>query len=59
MLKRILVGAGIVVAVILAFRYCEFKKGDDSAIEYNTNLIQQQILNVGKFCSFMSKYNVE
>ena len=47
MLKRILVGAGIVVAIILAFKYCEFKKNDD-AIEYNTNLIQQQILNVGK-----------
>lgn len=48
MLKRILVGAGIVVLVILAFKYCEFKKDDDAAIEYNTNLIQQQILNVGK-----------
>jgi hypothetical protein len=23
-------------------------KGDDSAIDYNTNLIQQQIVNVGK-----------
>jgi lipopolysaccharide export LptBFGC system permease protein LptF len=48
MLKRILVGAAIVVAIILAFKYCEFKKGDDAAIEYNTSLIQQQILNVGK-----------
>ena len=48
MLKRILVGAGIVVAIILAFKYCEFKKNDDAGIEYNTNLIQQQILNVGK-----------
>ena len=48
MLKRILVGGGIVIAIILAFKYCEFKKDDDTAIEYNTNLIQQQILNVGK-----------
>jgi lipopolysaccharide export LptBFGC system permease protein LptF len=48
MLKRILVGAGIVVAIILAFKYCELKKNDDAGIEYNTNLIQQQILNVGK-----------
>jgi lipopolysaccharide export LptBFGC system permease protein LptF len=48
MIKRILVGAAIVVAIILAFKYCEFKKGDDAAIEYNTSLIQQQILNVGK-----------
>ncbi len=47
-LKRILVIALIVLAIALAFKYCEFKKEDDSAIEYNTNLIQQQILNVGK-----------
>jgi lipopolysaccharide export LptBFGC system permease protein LptF len=48
MLKRILVGIGIIIVIILAFKYCEFKKNDDSSIDYNTNLIQQQILNVGK-----------
>ncbi|MGO4770796.1 DUF4230 domain-containing protein [Flavobacterium sp. W22_SRS_FK3] len=48
MLKRILVVTGIIIAIFLAFKYCEFKKGDDSTIDYNTNLIQQQILNVGK-----------
>ncbi len=48
MLKKIVVVSGIVLAIILAFRYCEFKKNDDAGIEYNTNLIQQQILNVGK-----------
>lgn len=48
LLKRILLIALIVLAIALAFKYCEFKKGDDSSIEYNTNLIQQQILNVGK-----------
>jgi lipopolysaccharide export LptBFGC system permease protein LptF len=48
MLKRIIVGAVIVVAILLAFKYCEFKKGDDSTLDYNTNLIQQQIVNVGK-----------
>ncbi|WP_268849003.1 DUF4230 domain-containing protein [Flavobacterium aestivum] len=48
MLKRVLVGAAIVVAIILAFKFCEFKKGDDSSLDYNTNLIQQQIVNVGK-----------
>lgn len=48
MLKRIIIGAILVVAIILAFKFCEFKKGDNSSIEYNTNLIQQQILNVGK-----------
>ncbi|MDR7212485.1 DUF4230 domain-containing protein [Flavobacterium piscis] len=48
MLKKILVGAAVIIAIILAFKYCEFKKDDDSTIDYNTNLIQQQILNVGK-----------
>ncbi|TCN51060.1 DUF4230 domain-containing protein [Flavobacterium circumlabens] len=48
LLKRILSVAVIVVLVILAFKYCQFKKEDDSTIDYNTNLIQQQIVNVGK-----------
>lgn len=48
MLKRIIVGAILVVVIILAFKYCEFKKADDSIMDYNTNLIQQQIVNVGK-----------
>ena len=49
MLKRIIVAAVIVVIIILAFKYCEFKKDDDStSLDYNTNLIQQQIVNVGK-----------
>jgi uncharacterized membrane protein YfhO len=48
MLKRIIVGAVVVVVIILAFKFCEFKKQDDSSLDYNTNLIQQQIVNVGK-----------
>ncbi|MFB0910446.1 MAG: DUF4230 domain-containing protein [Flavobacterium sp.] len=48
MLRRLLVFMGMIVAVVLSFKYCELKKGDDSAIDYNTNLIQQQIVNVGK-----------
>lgn len=47
-MRRILIIAGIVVAVILAFRFCEFKKDDHSTIEYDTNLIQERIVNVGK-----------
>jgi len=39
---------GIVLGVILLFKYCEFKKDGDSTLDYNTNLIQQQIVNVGK-----------
>ena len=46
-MKRILIGAGVIIAVVLLFKFCDFKK-DESNIEYNTNLIQQQILNVGK-----------
>jgi lipopolysaccharide export LptBFGC system permease protein LptF len=47
-LKRILVLASVVFLIILAFKFFQFKKDDDKDIEYNTNLIQQQILNVGK-----------
>lgn len=46
-MRRILIGLVIIGAIILLFRFCEFKKSDDS-IDYNTNLIQQQIVNVGK-----------
>lgn len=46
-MKRILVILAVIFAVVLLFRFCDFKK-DDSSLEYNTNLIQQQILNVGK-----------
>ncbi|SDZ96412.1 Protein of unknown function [Flavobacterium gillisiae] len=48
MLRRLLIFMGLIVTVVLLFKYCEFKKEDDSAIDYNTNLIQQQIVNVGK-----------
>ena len=48
LIKRIIVLAALVLVIVLAFKYCEFKKEDDSTIDYNTNLIQQQILNVGK-----------
>lgn len=46
-MKRILIGVAVIVGVILLFKFCDFKK-DESNIEYNSNLIQQQILNVGK-----------
>ncbi|MNX94119.1 hypothetical protein D3C86_1263380 [compost metagenome] len=36
------------VVIILAFRFCEFKKVDSATIEYDTNLIQERIVNVGK-----------
>ena len=48
MLRRILIGIGIIVGIFLLFNFCDFKKNDDEDVTYNTNLIQQQILNVGK-----------
>ena len=48
MLKRILIGVGVVVGIFLLFKFCDFKKREDEDISYNTNLIQQQIVNVGK-----------
>jgi Protein of unknown function (DUF4230) len=48
MKNRILIGIGVLVVFVLLFKFCEFKKTDTSSIEYNTNLIQQQIVNVGK-----------
>lgn len=49
MLKRIAIAVAAGIILFLLFRYCQFRKDDDLAtIEYNSNLIQQQILNVGK-----------
>jgi lipopolysaccharide export LptBFGC system permease protein LptF len=48
MLRRILIGIGIIGGIFLLFKFCDFKKNDDQDISYNTNLIQQQIVNVGK-----------
>lgn len=48
MVKRVLVAILIVLVILLSFKYCEFKKQDNSTIDYNSNLIQQQIVNVGK-----------
>lgn len=48
MLKRILIGIAAALIIFLLFKFCDFKKDEDQDITYNTNLIQQQILNVGK-----------
>lgn len=48
MQKRVFIGTGIIISTILLFKFCEFKKGDSADLDYNTNLIQQQIVNVGK-----------
>ncbi|TRX41514.1 DUF4230 domain-containing protein [Flavobacterium restrictum] len=48
MLKRIVIGVVLVGVVVLLFKFCDFKKAPDTDVSYNTNLIQQQIVNVGK-----------
>ncbi|MFV8342291.1 DUF4230 domain-containing protein [Flavobacterium sp. XS2P39] len=48
MLRRLLTTIGIIAGIFLLFKFCDFKKSDDDDISYNTNLIQQQIVNVGK-----------
>ena len=48
MIKKIVIVVILISAVILLFKYCDFKKNDQDDISYNTNLIQQQIVNVGK-----------
>ena len=48
MFRRILSAIAVIGGIFLLFKYCDFKKNDDKDITYNTNLIQQQILNVGK-----------
>ena len=48
MRNRIIVIVISIIGIVLLFKFCEFKKGDSSTLENNTNLIQQQIVNVGK-----------
>jgi lipopolysaccharide export LptBFGC system permease protein LptF len=48
MFKRFIIFFGLIAAVALSFKYCEFKKDDDSTKIDGAGLIQQQILNVGK-----------
>ena len=47
-MKKIIIGVAALVLVVLLFRFCEFKKQDGSSLTSDTNLIQQQIVNVGK-----------
>ncbi|MFL9830674.1 DUF4230 domain-containing protein [Flavobacterium sp. ARAG 55.4] len=48
MIKKTVTTIIIVCIVVLLFKYCDFKKNNEADISYNTNLIQQQIVNVGK-----------
>ena len=44
----IIAGVGIVISIFLLFKFYDFKKEDNSNLDYNTNLIEQQIVNAGK-----------
>jgi len=45
--RRIIFISCCIIGFLLAYRYCEFKN-DTSSLESDTNLIQQQVVNVGK-----------
>lgn len=45
-MRRVLIVIAFVIVAVFTVRY--FYRSDNSSIEYNTNLIQQQINNVGK-----------
>ena len=47
-MKRILLGAVIVIILVLGFRYCENRNEDRARLEESSSLIQEQIKNVGK-----------
>jgi len=48
MLRRFFIFLGLIVTVVLLFKFCEFKKEDEATTIDSAGLIQQQILNVGK-----------
>lgn len=47
-MKRILVGIIIVLVALLVFKTCADKKEENSILQENSMLIQQQIQNVSK-----------
>jgi len=47
-MKKILFGALITLIVLFTFKYCEGKKEAEDLLVENSNLIQEQIKNVGK-----------
>ena len=47
-MRKILFGVIITLVILLAFKYCEDKKGSQITLQENSALIQKQIKNVGK-----------
>lgn len=48
MRNKIIISIFLVILTLLLFKFCEFKSTDSSSLENSSDLIQQQILNVGK-----------
>lgn len=46
-MRKIILYLSLVVGAVLLLKFCYFNQ-DDNLVEYNTNLIQEQIVNVGK-----------
>lgn len=47
-MKRILLGAALVLLLVFGFRYCESRNEERDRLEASSSLIQEQIKNVGK-----------
>ncbi len=47
-MKKIILGALLVLIMVFTFRYCENRNSERDQLEESTALIQQQIKNVGK-----------
>lgn len=47
-MRNFLIGAGLVLLIVFGIRYCENRDDERDRLEANTNLLQEQIKNVGK-----------
>lgn len=47
-MQKIIVGVIIAIVLLLTFRYCDSKKEDKIVLQESSNLIKEQIKNVGK-----------
>ena len=47
-MKKVLLGAGLVLIFVFGFRYCENRNEERDRLEESSSLIQEQIKNVGK-----------
>ena len=47
-MKRFLLGAAVVLLTVVGVRYCENRQSEREQLAQNSQLIQEQIKNVGK-----------